>query len=139
MPDTAPPAKKRRARRPAKPTEALATIRRPLLTTKEAAAGLGYAPSTLRHWATERDGPISPVRLGRSLRWRTNDVRALANLPPLPLTPDEARQIDAATAQARAAADAGVTKLMADLERTLASVATLREAFAAAMKAPATP
>jgi len=45
-----------------------------LLTTREAARLLGYAEQTLRKWALYENGPISPIRHGRSLRWSKAEV-----------------------------------------------------------------
>jgi len=41
-----------------------------LLSTSEAARLLGYAEQTLRKWALYENGPINPIRHGRSLRTR---------------------------------------------------------------------
>ncbi|MDM1286033.1 MULTISPECIES: helix-turn-helix domain-containing protein [Acinetobacter] len=49
-----------------------------LLTTKEAARLLGYAEQTLRKWALYENGPISPIRHGRSLRWSKAEVYKFA-------------------------------------------------------------
>lgn len=40
-----------------------------VLTTKETARLLGYAEQTLRKWALYENGPINPIRYGRTLRW----------------------------------------------------------------------
>lgn len=40
-----------------------------LLTTNEAAYLLGLKPQTLRRWAIYENGPITPIRYGRLLRW----------------------------------------------------------------------
>ena len=49
-----------------------------LLTTREAARLLGYAEQTLRKWALYENGPISPIRHGRSLRWNKAEVYKFA-------------------------------------------------------------
>ncbi len=49
-----------------------------LLTTKETARFLGYAEQTLRKWALYENGPINPIRHGRSLRWSKAEVYEFA-------------------------------------------------------------
>lgn len=49
-----------------------------LLTTKETARLLGYAEQTLRKWALYENGPINPIRHGRSLRWSKAEVYKFA-------------------------------------------------------------
>lgn len=49
-----------------------------LLTTKEAARLLGYAEQTLRKWALYENGPINPIRHGRSLRWSKAEIYKFA-------------------------------------------------------------
>ena len=44
----------------------------------EAARLLGYAEQTLRKWALYENGPISPIRHGRSLRWSKAEVYKFA-------------------------------------------------------------
>lgn len=56
----------------------LITDDRLLLTTKEAARLLGYAEQTLRKWALYENGPINPIRHGRSLRWSKAEVYKFA-------------------------------------------------------------
>lgn len=51
-----------------------------LLTTREAARLLGYAEQTLRKWALYENGPINPIRHGRTLRWSKADVYKFAGL-----------------------------------------------------------
>ncbi|NWK76107.1 helix-turn-helix domain-containing protein [Acinetobacter sp. SwsAc6] len=51
-----------------------------LLTTKEAARLLGYAEQTLRKWALYENGPINPIRHGRSLRWSKAEVYKFAGV-----------------------------------------------------------
>ncbi|WP_368564953.1 helix-turn-helix domain-containing protein [Acinetobacter bereziniae] len=49
-----------------------------MLSTSEAARLLGYAEQTLRKWALYENGPISPIRHGRSLRWSKAEVYKFA-------------------------------------------------------------
>ena len=49
-----------------------------LLSTSEAARLLGYAEQTLRKWALYENGPINPIRHGRSLRWSKAEVYKFA-------------------------------------------------------------
>ena len=49
-----------------------------LLSTSEAARLLGYAEHTLRKWALYENGPLSPIRHGRSLRWSKAEVYKFA-------------------------------------------------------------
>ena len=49
-----------------------------LLSTSEAGRLLGYAEQTLRKWALYENGPISPIRHGRSLRWSKAEVYKFA-------------------------------------------------------------
>lgn len=49
-----------------------------LLSASEAARLLGYAEQTLRKWALYENGPISPIRHGRSLRWSKAEVYKFA-------------------------------------------------------------
>jgi len=90
---------------PAQPA-VLAEITRTVMTTREASQALGYAESTMRHWACNGGGPIEPHRMGTGtrLRWKTDDIRRLAGLEPL------------AAEQTRARAEVG----RAALERTSA-------------------
>jgi hypothetical protein len=55
--------------------------KRKLYTTKETAAELRRAEQTLRVWAMNDSGPISPVRLrkGGPLLWRRSDIEKLIN------------------------------------------------------------
>lgn len=46
-----------------------------LLTKPEAAAILRVVPRTLERWA--RDGELVPVRIGRTVRYAPEDIRAL--------------------------------------------------------------
>lgn len=55
----------------------LEDIKRPTLTTEEAAHFLNRTPQRLRVWACRENGPIRPVRVGGRLHWRTEDVRRL--------------------------------------------------------------
>lgn len=47
-----------------------------LLDTKEAAELMGYAPQTLRTWASKQTGPITPLKQGNRLKWRGDDLLA---------------------------------------------------------------
>ncbi|WP_347452879.1 helix-turn-helix domain-containing protein [Acinetobacter thermotolerans] len=51
-----------------------------VLTTKEAARLLGYAEQTLRKWALYENGPINPIRYGRTLRWSKAEVYKFARV-----------------------------------------------------------
>lgn len=48
-----------------------------VMPTDEAAAVLNRMPQTLRRWACQDNGPISPVRINGRLAWRVSDLRAL--------------------------------------------------------------
>ena len=45
-----------------------------LLSTKEAAEMLGLKPQTLRRWAIYENGPITPIRYGRLVRWSKREI-----------------------------------------------------------------
>ncbi|MCH2003906.1 helix-turn-helix domain-containing protein [Acinetobacter ursingii] len=45
-----------------------------LLSTKEAAQMLGLKPQTLRRWAIYENGPITPIRYGRLVRWSKREI-----------------------------------------------------------------
>lgn len=49
-----------------------------LLTTNEAAQLLGLQPQTLRRWAIYENGPITPIRYGRLLRWSKKEILVFA-------------------------------------------------------------
>lgn len=49
-----------------------------LLTTNEAAHLLGFQPQTLRRWAIYENGPITPIRYGRLLRWSKKEILEFA-------------------------------------------------------------
>lgn len=49
-----------------------------LCTTSEAAKLLGMQPQTLRKWAIFENGPITPKRHGRLLRWNRNEILRFA-------------------------------------------------------------
>ncbi|WP_180128699.1 MULTISPECIES: helix-turn-helix domain-containing protein [unclassified Acinetobacter] len=51
-----------------------------LLTTRETARLLGYAEQTLRKWALYENGPINPIRHGRTFRWGKAKVYKFACL-----------------------------------------------------------
>jgi len=106
----------------------LSTITKPLLTTAEAAMALSYSVATLRHWANSGAGPIQPHRIGEAtshLRWRTNDVRELAGLPPLP---EVARHDEKATRdedEARATRERRLRAELTTLRQTCARIEAL--------------
>jgi len=41
---------------------------------------LGYAEQTLRKWALYENGPINPIRHGRTLRWSKAEVYKFAGV-----------------------------------------------------------
>lgn len=45
-----------------------------LHSTKEAAQMLGLKPQTLRRWAIYENGPITPIRYGRLVRWSKREI-----------------------------------------------------------------
>ncbi|MCU4482579.1 helix-turn-helix domain-containing protein [Acinetobacter ursingii] len=45
-----------------------------LLSTKEAAQMLGLKPQTLRRWTIYENGPITPIRYGRLVRWSKREI-----------------------------------------------------------------
>jgi hypothetical protein len=47
------------------------------VTTAEAAVLLGVAPQTMRRWACQGSGPISPRHVSNRLRWSVADIRAV--------------------------------------------------------------
>jgi hypothetical protein len=55
--------------------QSLEQIRKPTLTTREAAYFLNRAPATLHYWASKGEGLIQPVRIGKRLAWRLEDIR----------------------------------------------------------------
>lgn len=52
---------------------------RTLISTEEAAYLLNLKPQTMYKWACYENGPISPVRIGRSVKWRLSDVASLVH------------------------------------------------------------
>lgn len=50
---------------------------RPMLTTSQAAWYLQRMPATLYDWHAEGRGPLTPIKVGGRLMWRTSDVRKL--------------------------------------------------------------
>ena len=44
------------------------------LPTALAAAALGRQPQTLHRWASERRGPVQPVRIGGRLAWPADAI-----------------------------------------------------------------
>lgn len=49
-----------------------------LLTTNEAAELLGLKPQTLRRWAIYENGPLTPIRYGRLIRWSKKELLVFA-------------------------------------------------------------
>lgn len=49
-----------------------------LLTTNEAAELLGLQPQTLRRWAIYENGPLTPIRYGRLIRWSKKELLVFA-------------------------------------------------------------
>ena len=45
-----------------------------LISTADAAKLLGMQPQTLRKWAIYENGPVTPKRHGRLLRWNINEI-----------------------------------------------------------------
>lgn len=58
--------------------ELLLTSNKLLLTTNEAAYLLGLKAQTLRRWAIYENGPITPIRYGRLLRWNKKEILEFA-------------------------------------------------------------
>jgi len=50
---------------------------RPLVSTRQAAFYLLRGEQTLRIWASQENGPIRPVRVGRRLGWPMSRIREL--------------------------------------------------------------
>ncbi|MBP8813390.1 helix-turn-helix domain-containing protein [Laribacter hongkongensis] len=50
---------------------------RELVSTKEAAEAIRFKEQTLFKWSCFGNGPIQPLRIGRSLRWRVADLQKL--------------------------------------------------------------
>ncbi|WP_051849238.1 hypothetical protein [Thiomonas sp. FB-Cd] len=50
-----------------------------ILPTPEAAQALGRQPQTLRRWACEGSGPITPIRINGRLHWAVADLQKLLN------------------------------------------------------------
>jgi hypothetical protein len=53
---------------------------KPILTTEEAAHYMNRAVQTLRIWACKKTGPITPIRMGGPLGWKTSEVRKLVGV-----------------------------------------------------------
>jgi hypothetical protein len=62
---------------PKAPLVDLDDLKRPSLTTEEAAVLLNRKPQTLRQWACKQNGPIQPRRIGNRLHWSPADIRKL--------------------------------------------------------------
>jgi len=58
----------------------LVQVKRPNLTTEEAAYYLNRRPQTLRVWACLEKGPLRPTRIGGLLAWSTATVKALTGV-----------------------------------------------------------
>lgn len=50
---------------------------RAAVDTPTAAHHLSRTGQTLRRWASRQNGPLNPVRMGRRLMWRTDDIRSV--------------------------------------------------------------
>lgn len=50
---------------------------RTVTNTAEMVQLLEIKPQTAYKWACYENGPIQPVRIGKSLRWRVSDIAAL--------------------------------------------------------------
>jgi hypothetical protein len=59
----------------------LEEIHKPYLTTREAAAYLNRAVSTLQYWASTGEGLVQPVRIGKRLAFPTAEVKRVLGLP----------------------------------------------------------
>lgn len=59
----------------------LEDIRKPNLTTTEAAHFLNRKPATLHYWASTGEGPLQPVRIFGRLAWPTAEVKRVLGLP----------------------------------------------------------
>lgn len=53
----------------------LAEETRVAVDTPTAAHHLSRTGQTMRRWASRQNGPITPVRMGRRLMWRTDDIK----------------------------------------------------------------
>ena len=53
---------------------------KPILTTAEAAYYINRKAQTLRIWACNKTGPITPIYMGGPLGWKTSDVRQLVGI-----------------------------------------------------------
>lgn len=58
--------------------QSLVSAGRELVNTREAAQAILFKEQTLFKWACYGNGPIQPVRIGRSLRWKVSDLVKLA-------------------------------------------------------------
>jgi hypothetical protein len=56
---------------------ALEQVKRPAITTEEAAHYLNRRPQTLRGWACHENGPLRPLRIHGRLAWSVTEIRAL--------------------------------------------------------------
>ncbi|MPS93174.1 MAG: hypothetical protein E2583_05690 [Comamonas sp.] len=53
----------------------LEAVSRPTVPTEQAAHYLLRRPQTLRTWACNENGPLSPIRVGNRLGWKVEDIR----------------------------------------------------------------
>jgi hypothetical protein len=53
----------------------LDAVTRPVVGTAQAAHYLFRSQQTLRLWACNEDGPLRPVRVGKRLGWKVEDIR----------------------------------------------------------------
>lgn len=58
--------------------------KRAVVNSEEAAAHLSMAVKTVQLWASSGKGPIKPVKVGVSVRWRVADIRNLLGVAEAP-------------------------------------------------------
>jgi predicted DNA-binding transcriptional regulator AlpA len=68
------------ARQWADALQRLEDVRKPHLTTREAAYYTGKAISTLHYWAMTGEGLVQPLRIGKRLAWPTAEVKRVLGL-----------------------------------------------------------
>lgn len=61
---------------------ALETVKKPALTTSEAAHYTNRACQTLRLWASTEAGPVRPLRVNGRLAWPTAEIKKLLGVQP---------------------------------------------------------
>ena len=81
--EVAPPPPEPKPEQSAKPLPAIAGR---WLSTKEAAAFLGFKEQTLRQWASNESGPLRPKKVARHLKWAGDDILAVLTGPVCALT-----------------------------------------------------